>query len=332
MIYEYAVDPSLIIKLAEFPDLAWWTISRLGNGTSCVVSEYPQNLSRAVYKILKDQIRDAASNEEKIILKKKQPKVEELAAIIEKRHYVGMVKRKNPAQWNGTFEAESRRHPFDFILSESCAAEGANPIGNIIEWLRDPDSHLHQCPTSLLVSRIPADLGAALAPILKNAREITFIDPYFSPYCSGFCDAFSKYLQLIPSSTEVRGTLPRSVAIICNADAKFGNPPSIYPEREFKDGCEKELKGMIPSGIRLRIRRAREKRGKSNWHKLHNRFLLTDIGGVVFGHGIDSRNQPGDSSKDILSLLSAKGLEEIKNLYNPPANHFDWSEPVIEIP
>ena len=183
-----------------------------------------------------------------------------------------------------------------------------------------------------MISRTAVDLAKALAPILNNAREIAFVDPYFCPYNSGFCDAFREYLRIIPCLIEVRGALPRSVTIICNAEAKFGIPPSAYPAKEFKEGCENELRRLIPSGIQLRIRRAREKRGESNWHKLHNRFLLTDIGGIVFGHGTDSRTQQEDSSKDILSILSAKDLEEVKRLYNPSGNFFDWSEPVVEIP
>lgn len=331
MIYEYAIDPKLVVRLGDFPDLAWWMVSRLGNDTGCVVSEYPKDIDRAIYKELKEQIQLATSDDEKLQLENKRPRIEEIARRIKARHPVGMAKRRNPHLWAGSFTEEHQRHFFDYILAESGSVEGQRPIPNVIEWLRDPDSHLHQCPASLLVSRTPADLGVALSPILKNAREITFIDPYFSPYSSGFCHAFREYLRRVPSSVEIRGSLPRSISIICNADAKVGTP-SAYPEREFKDGCKQELQGLIPAGIRLRIRRAREKRGESNWHKLHNRFLLTDIGGVVFGHGTDSRTQSEDSSKDILSLLSAKSLAEVRNLYNPTGNHFDWTEPVIEIP
>ena len=333
MIYEYAVDPKLIVTLGDFPDLAWWLVSQLGNDTGCVVSEYPKDIDRAIYKELKEQIR-AASEDEKIHLQKKRAKIEEIAARIKVRHPVGMAKRKNSIPWTGIFSDEHQRHPFDFVLAESGAMEGQRAIPNVFEWLRDPDSHLHQSPSSLLVSRTADELSNAVAPILKNAREITFIDPYFLPYNNSFCDAFKYYLRRIPCSTAIRGALPRSVTMICNANAKFTNqagPPSAYSEVDFKAACESELPQIIPSGILLRIRRAREKRGESNWHKLHNRFLLTDIGGIAFGHGIDCRSQPGDSSKDTLSLLSSVAVREIKNMYNPTENFFDWSEPVIEI-
>jgi hypothetical protein len=63
--------------------------------------------------------------------------------------------------------------------------------------------------------------------------------------------------------------------------------------------------------------------------EIHNRYILTDIGGVIFGHGTDC--SPNDSC-DNISLLDPRSLAYWKNAYRPDSLAFDWSEPPVIIP
>ena len=53
---------------------------------------------------------------------------------------------------------------------------------------------------------------------------------------------------------------------------------------EFRKECENKLPSIIPEDLTLTVYRWKEREGGE---KLHNRYILTDIGGVQFGHGLD---------------------------------------------
>ena len=62
--------------------------------------------------------------------------------------------------------------------------------------------------------------------------------------------------------------------------------------------------------------------------EIHNRYILTDIGGVIFGHGTDCSS---NDSYDNISLLDAHSLAHWKNAYTPGSSAFAWSEPPVII-
>ena len=54
----------------------------------------------------------------------------------------------------------------------------------------------------------------------------------------------------------------------------------------------RDLALIVPKGMQLRILRLKElsaEGGSPGGEKLHNRYILTEMGGVTFGIGLDSR-------------------------------------------
>ena len=68
----------------------------------------------------------------------------------------------------------------------------------------------------------------------------------------------------------------------------------------FRTECQQRLPGIVSEGIQVHIIRWREKDGGE---KLHNRPILTDIGGVSFGAGLDDG---ADGETDEVMLLEDK--------------------------
>ena len=52
----------------------------------------------------------------------------------------------------------------------------------------------------------------------------------------------------------------------------------------FKDTAQQHLAKIIPKGFKVLIKRWEE---KDKGEKLHNRYIITDIGGVIFNTGLD---------------------------------------------
>jgi hypothetical protein len=85
------------------------------------------------------------------------------------------------------------------------------------------------------------------------------------------------------------------------------------PWQDFKSTCEKYLPRIIPAGLTLLVRRWENRKGGD---KLHNRYILTDVGGVEFGVGLDE-GDPGTT--DDITLLSADSYRRGLNDYTGSA-------------
>ena len=98
---------------------------------------------------------------------------------------------------------------------------------------------------------------------------------------------------------------------------------SRTPWDVFQQDCQDELPDIIPRGFKLTVRRWKERpRGE----RLHNRYILTDIGGVLFGYGLDE----GTGTDDI-SRLSREIYRKRCNDYGYSGSNpaFDLEEDIV---
>ena len=92
----------------------------------------------------------------------------------------------------------------------------------------------------------------------------------------------------------------------------------------FKDTCLEKLPNIIPSGYCIKLKRWIERPGGE---KFHQRFILTDIGGVEVDPGLDDGNE-GESFN--VMLLKRKMFEKHwQDFIASPA--FDLAETPLEI-
>jgi hypothetical protein len=92
----------------------------------------------------------------------------------------------------------------------------------------------------------------------------------------------------------------------------------------FKTQCRQCLPQIIPNGVRVLVAQWRE---KQQGEKLHNRFILTDIGGVSFGIGLDDADGNDGQTEDI-QLLNEETYKLRLGQYTGSTLAFD---PVAEI-
>jgi len=93
----------------------------------------------------------------------------------------------------------------------------------------------------------------------------------------------------------------------------------------FMAECQKRLPRLVPRGLTISIRRLQERAGKE---KLHNRYVLTDIGGIVFGVGLDE----GDpTSNDDLNIMSAEQYTLRHRQYLSSEMEFDIPEAPVTV-
>ena len=78
--------------------------------------------------------------------------------------------------------------------------------------------------------------------------------------------------------------------------------------------CEEHLPSIVPRGIKIRLIR---------WDQdhLHNRFILTDSGGLKFSHGLDEHNSR-PPKHDIVDLLEQEPYQAMWKEYQRDSSHF----------
>ena len=97
-----------------------------------------------------------------------------------------------------------------------------------------------------------------------------------------------------------------------------------FNARFYRDTWKKYLQGIIPTGLRILLRRLEEREGGE---KLHNRYILTNLGAVSFSTGLDE----GDDGQtdDVRILTREEYIKRWSQYYEAPV--FDIKGEPIEI-
>lgn len=304
MIYEYALEPELVATWTDRREFRYF-VERFGLGQGRVVSRYPKRWTRLVWEAF-----DGTGDLDR-------KRLEELLARLSER----MVRRRDArwdpalAGWLANAERENGRRPFHAILAR------ANPRGHpsvVVGADVDEDSVPRWAvPRGLSVPRKAAAMADAVAPALRCSSIVIFVDPHFGPERPRHRRPFEAFLERILRQRP--GHPPNRVEVHTSA-------VGTGTESFFRGECQARLRRCIPEGMRIVVRRLHQRTGGE---MLHNRYILTDLGGVAFGVGLDDGD---DGENDDLTLMDRAQYELRWSQYagDPPAG-FGQEETPVEV-
>jgi hypothetical protein len=162
-------------------------------------------------------------------------------------------------------------------------------------------------PNSTTVLRTADAMANCIAPMLHSAKKILFVDPHFRASKAKFCNPLARFLSEI-------GLVDPAISIEFHAGHTTNDAPNWD---YFRKECEDYLPDIIPAGLTLTVRRWKNRGGGE---RLHNRYILTDMGGVQFGVGLDE-GDPGTS--DDVTRLGADTYRRRLEDYSGPTYAFD---------
>lgn len=252
MFYEYALEPQLLNNWRDFR----YFFENMGVSKGRFISRYPKRWKRLVY----ESLNDCGEVERAKI-------VEALARADEK-----MLRREsqwdNGKDWLANAEEEHTRTPFHAIIAHD------NPNGNgavLVGDNLDEKESRWKMNVTCDVPRNAQDMAASVATLLQASREIIFIDPHFGPEMARYRRSLSAFVQAAQHNRTIK--LERvEYHLEESSTADF-----------FQTECNK-MAGWLPAGVEITFRRWRELPGSE---KLHDRFILTERGGVQFSVGLD---------------------------------------------
>lgn len=268
MIYEYALEPAL---LSNWKDFRYFP-EKFGVAQGRLISRYPKRWKKIVYEAL------AGCGE----IERKR--IEDRLQTIDDR----MLKRRHEwdsqQDWLPNAEAEHARRPFHAILART----NVNRQEFVLEGDSLDETHLLWCVSrSCIVARSARGMAACVAPLLRVCQEVLFIDPHFGPENLRHRRPLEAFLTALLERRQDEEPPQR-------VEMHLGEKSAAH---FFSSECERWLPAIIPTGMRVRLVRWKQ---RDNGEKLHNRFILTDRGGVRFGVGLDDG---GDGETDEVELL-----------------------------
>jgi hypothetical protein len=302
MIHEFALEPALVATWADRIRGRYF-IEQFGIGQPRVVSRFPKHWKRLVW--------DAFSSDNDLDRARLEAIVRRLTEV--------MIERKgfrwnNDSPWLANALVEHARFNFHAILTL------ANPDG--LDFVLEADAIDHQATRwavtrGAAVKRSAKQMALALAPMLRGAHFIVFIDPYFQPQEARFRNPFREFL--LASIVGRAGVPLKSVHLLCAADGM--EMSADY----FRAVCERQLPRTVPHGLTISVARLRE---RDRSEKLHNRYVITDLGAVAFQIGLDEGDE-GES--DDVQLLERALYELRYQQYVSDTPAFDLPEGTFDV-
>jgi len=273
VIHAFALEPELVATWGRREEFRF-IHDKFGLGTPRVMLELP------TFTAWKNAVYSAAS--ELDLTAKDWKRLEEVFRIFaEHRCRRAESVYMDALTWLQNAEQEHSRREFRAILAaHNPRSHSAVIVGDDVG---QPKARLFSCELGATPDRSPNGLANALAAMLCNCRELHLVDPHFGPENP----RHRKVLEALVDVLATNGVSPELVRVHCMKKA----------ELPFFEGEAAKMASRLPPGITVEFRRWKQRAGSD---RIHNRYVLTDLGGVFLGIGLDA-GEAGETD-DLLLL------------------------------
>jgi hypothetical protein len=257
MLFEYAVEPRAV-------GTGWqncrYLMEKFGFDRGRLISQFPKHWLRMVYEASAhlNPIERARVTE---ILNRSKPNIVRFG-----RQY------DTTLDWLGNAIGQQATQPFHAIIAE----DNSLALPFVVRTEDADEGHpLMVAPHNWEVPRVGASLARAMAPLLRTAQTVRFVDRFFKLDDARYKETLREALSIISAygRTDVR------------CEIHFADHPKCSPIREIEIRAGQWLKDVIPAGMSVLLFDWKERSGGEDFH---DRFLLTDKGGMTIGAGFSA--------------------------------------------
>ncbi len=283
MIYEYALEPTVLAAWASNDRDYAEFLREYGLGTPRLVSSFPKKkVSKLRSYLLQHSPQDTQSLSGRRYI--------EMVAKLTESVVIRDVADHKSSVWSEAVVSEDDRAPFGVILSSS-AIRAKNNITPDSMYLQGTIwNHYNQ----LNIQRTNAGLLSVVGNLVRlSTKYIVIIDPFgWSDEAIGFVRCMINSIL----SNRLADELPKIILFYKekrgSKNAGSGSPAADH----VKDRVMKDLNGEL-GGLQFEVFELREAAGSDVFH---NRCILTEHGGVLTGHGIGVSNNEAHTDEAIL--------------------------------
>ncbi|RKT46651.1 hypothetical protein [Thiocapsa rosea] len=281
MILEFAIEPEFFTSWERCRYLT----EKFGVSKGKLISRYPKRWLKMVYANL-EQDKDLGEMDRK--------RIEEKLSGIKEQMLYRHHDWNQSIDWMMNAERETDLRPFDGIIGADNPR--SHPHVFVFDDLDENCRSEWGMKTEYTVERTARDLASIAAPLLRISQHVVFIDPHIDPYKKGYVESLPKFLEACIIGRHNKYPLKIIEFISRYKVMSF--------EEEFRRQLGRELQELNSMGVvvtvkRFKIRQKEESpRGADG---LHNRYILTERGGLNYRWGLDAG---GKGETDDVSLLN----------------------------
>jgi len=282
MIHEFALDPNAISDWQSFR----FFIDQFGSSKGRLISRFPKKWKRLVYEALVEKKPTDLD----------RSRIEERLKNIDDRLLSGARVYEPELTWIANAVNQHSVKPFRAIITVDSSSEPHQITAQDV----DETNSNWNVPTNISVVRTAEAMATAVGPLLEISSEIIFVDPYFDPEKRRFRRPLEKFIERVNASQ-------RDVKRIEVHFKDHENSP--FFDNAFKGRCDNRLSPLLPDGMELRLVRWRQRNGGKLFH---DRYILTNIGCLLFPTGLDDDDGDGGQQATI-NLLTSELHAELWN-------------------
>lgn len=308
MIFEYALDPKLVVDWAICGTGRY--VGHIGMDHRRLLSDFPKGWKeRTVGEFYERFAYDDSSVE----FQNAQPNFEAYLQLLTDHTVCRTAEIRSDADWFLAAIEEHKKRPFHAIMSQKMAEGEQLDCVITPEAIDDVRNQKWYLPTIQSSRKSAAEIADVLAPLLKMARQVVLVDPYFDADKERFVASFAEIMRRVFCNEQAITHSPQ-IALMTGVQQKH-NPREgeFTPEQkkrvadDLRVKAMKELPKHLPKGAVVEFYCLQN---PEMGDPLHNRFVLTDVGGVVVPYGLDDYGSgKAHEAKDDLQPMH-KGIYE----------------------
>jgi hypothetical protein len=286
MIKEFALEPDAIT--ASYREFCYFT-EKFGVSQGRVISEFPKKWRRMVCESAQ---RTHAGKVEltKIVERLKSFKGD---IVFESSRPGG----DGTKEWINRAIEEHARQPFSAIIAS------ANPMAQpeiLVSAELDDSDPRFQSTGQLHITRTAAEIVGCVELLLGTSKIVKLIDPHFDPRKKRWVRMLTRVVTVLGNNGQTGVTL--EIHITDNESISFLKP--------FFDSCVSKLN---LAGVTVQVFQHPNA-------VMHNRFILTNIGGASYSTGLDDNEDGGSTTTDLVTLLAPDVLATEWHKYSGHTN------------
>ncbi|MBX2990106.1 MAG: hypothetical protein KF749_02950 [Bacteroidetes bacterium] len=261
MVFEYAIEPASISNWQDFR----YVVDHCGVHNGRIIAEYPEKWKRVVYRACKKACKE-------IELKRIEERLHTIGDRLCKtdRHY------SETLDWLANAEQAHKAEPFHAIVSYQNPRSHPNIL--IAKDLSE-ETPLWNTPRQRNVQRKAEPMAAAIGRLLQMSTEILFVDAHFDAAEERFRRPLELFLGKVARGTVQKTRIEYHLLASGNLD-----------KAKFSKGCTQLLGNIIPKVLSVnfvRWKRFEAWEQGAGGKRMHPRFILTNLGGVLVEWGLD---------------------------------------------
>jgi len=305
VIYEYALDPMLVVDWAIGGKGRF--VGQFGMDQRRLVSDYPKDWAGEVYGAFYEYF---GCDDSSLAFQNAQPELQSYVQWLSEFTVQRDVSRTAEHTWLQGAVAEHGRRPFHAIMTTTEDGIECREVitPEVLDNLRDSRWYL---PTIMATKKSAENLAVAMEPMLRGAQYIVLVDPYFDAADARYQASFSALVRAACGARGNGSSLPQLIVMTGieqkrkRDEGKFTRAAMTRIADELCVKARQEIPKLLPRGMCVSFYCLKHPDGGD---PLHNRYVLTDIGGVIAPYGLaEYRRGKARDAKDDLTPMP-KGM------------------------